>query len=71
MYAAAESGMREMLESRMDEVMTFVDSLLLNSDINPFRYDSTTGSRVLSGEEEAVFDWICVNYLLGNFAGKQ
>ena len=71
MHVAAESGMREMLESRMDEVMTFVDSLMLNSDINPFRYDSTTGSRVLSGEEEAVFDWISVNYLLGNFAGKQ
>jgi len=58
-----------MLEPRIDEVMTYIDSLMMDTDINPFRYDSVTGSRVLSGEEEAVFDWISVNYLLGNFAG--
>jgi len=55
----------------MDEVMTFVDGLMMDADINPFSYDPIAGSRVLSGEEEAVFDWISVNYLLGNFAGNQ
>jgi len=62
--------MREMLEPRMDQVMTYIESLMLDTDINPFRYDLESGTRVLSGEEEAVFDWISVNYLLGNFAGK-
>ena len=62
--------MREMMEPSLDEVMTYIDSLMSDTDINPFRYDSTTGSRVLSGQEEAVFDWISVNYLLGNFAGR-
>jgi len=62
--------MREMLEPRLDEVMTYIDSVMLDTNINPFRYDLTFGARVLSGEEEAVFDWISVNYLLGNFAGK-
>ena len=66
----AESGMREMLERRMDELMEYIDGLMMDTDINPFSYDPVDGSRVLSGEEEAVFDWISVNYLLGNFAGK-
>ena len=55
----------------MDEVMTYIDGLMMDADINPFSYDPIAGSRVLSGEEEAVFDWISVNYLLGNFAGNQ
>jgi len=59
-----------MMAPSVDEVMTHIESLLLNTDINPFFFDSETGSRVLSGEEEAVFDWISVNYLLGNFAGS-
>ena len=54
----------------MDELMKYIDDLMMDADINPFSYDTVTGSRVLSGEEEAVFDWISVNYLLGNFAGK-
>jgi len=58
-----------MLEPRMDDLMTYINNLMLNTGINPFRYDAETGSRVLSGEEEAVFDWISINYLLGNFAG--
>lgn len=69
-YFFATAGMREMLEQRMDELMTYVDGLMMDSDINPFSYDPVAGSRVLSGEEEAAFDWISVNYLLGNFADK-
>jgi len=59
-----------MLEPTVDELMTYIDSLMTDTSINPFRFDLVTGARVLSGEEEAVFDWISVNYLLGNFAGK-
>ena len=69
LYAVAESGMRQMMEPRINEVMTYIDSLMSNTDINPFRYNLMNGSRVLSGEEEAILSWISVNYLLGNFAG--
>jgi len=62
--------MREMPDRRMEEVMQYIDDLMMDTDINPFNYDPVAGSRVLSGKEEAVFDWISVNYLLGNFAGK-
>lgn len=67
----AESGIREMPTQRRDALMTFIDCLMLDTDINPFCYDPVAGSRVLSGKEEAVFDWISVNYLLGNFVGKR
>jgi len=59
-----------MLARRMYELMSYIDNLMMDSNINPFNYDPVSGSRVLSGQEEAVFDWIAVNYLLGNFAGK-
>jgi len=59
-----------MPDRRMEEVMQYIDDLMMDTDINPFNYDPVAGSRVLSGKEEAVFDWISVNYLLGNFAGK-
>jgi len=59
-----------MLEPTVDELMAYIDRLMMDTSINPFRYDLATGARVLSGEEEAAFDWISVNYLLGNFAGK-
>jgi len=51
----------------MNELVLFINSLMRDSTINPFRYVSSTSSRILSGEEEGVFEWITVNYLLGSF----
>ena len=51
----------------MNELVLFINSLMRDSTINPFRYVSSTSTRILSGEEEGVFSWITVNYLLGSF----
>lgn len=66
-YLMATAGMRLLLENKMSMVMNHVDSIMSDSSFNPFHYASKESSRILSGEEEGVFAWIAVNYLLGVF----
>ena len=49
----------------MNEVFQFIDIKMKNETFNPFQYRSVHNTRILSGEEEGVFAWIAVNYLLG------
>jgi Golgi nucleoside diphosphatase len=62
--------MRQLHEEKMNDAVRFIDTLMRNRSFNPFLYDSSTNSRILSGEEEGVFAWITVNYLNGTFSGK-
>jgi len=68
--AFASLGMRLLLEDRMNVVMRHVDSMMSNSSFQPFLYTSPFNARILSGEEEGVFAWIAVNYLLGVFSNN-
>jgi len=52
---------------QMNKVVRHISSLMSNSSFQPFKYASKHNTRVLSGEEEAVFAWIAVNYLRGVF----
>jgi Golgi nucleoside diphosphatase len=63
-------GMRQLHEEKMNDAVRFIDRLMRNQSFNPFSYKSSTNSRILSGEEEGVFAWITVNYLLGSFTGE-
>ena len=63
--------MRLLLEDRMNSVMEHIDSIMANSSFQPFHYASPHSSRILSGEEEGVFAWIAVNYLLGVFSNDR
>lgn len=67
-YVMATAGMRLVMEERMNLVMDYIDSLMRNSSFQPFHYASSLSTRILSGEEEGVFAWIAVNYLLGVFS---
>jgi len=64
------TGVRQLLEEKMHELILFINSLMRDSTINPFSYLSASSSRILSGEEEGAFQWITVNYLLGSFASE-
>jgi len=55
----------------MNSVMEHIDSIMANSSFQPFHYASPHSSRILSGEEEGVFAWIAVNYLLGVFSNDR
>lgn len=59
------SGMRLLLEERMNLVFQHIDTLMQDRSFNPFQYRSFHHTRILSGEEEGVFAWIAVNYLTG------
>jgi len=60
--------MRLLLEDRMNMVVRHIDNMMQNSSFHPFLYASRYNTRILSGEEEGVFAWIAVNYLLGAFS---
>jgi hypothetical protein len=65
-YLRATAGMRMLTTSDRARVMNAVRSLLSNPDYNPFAFANEEQARVLSGEEEAVYDWTAVNFLTGN-----
>jgi hypothetical protein len=47
------------------QLVNTIRSLLTDKDFCPFYFQGTM-ARVISGEEEAVFSWACMNFLLGN-----
>lgn len=51
-----------MLEDKANDATRYIDQLLSDPTINPFRYKSPDNARILSGEEEGIFAWIAVNY---------
>ena len=63
---ALSLGVRLLLESRADDIITDVREILHDTAVNPFRTSERT-TRILSGEEEGAFQWITVNYLHGYF----
>ena len=58
--------MRLLLEDKANDVMDEINNILLQPDINPFKYQPLN-TRILSGEEEGAFAWISLNYLNGFF----
>ena len=47
-----------------------VENALQDTNSNPFRFEREY-AHVLSGEEEALYAWLTVNYLLGGFNNFQ
>jgi len=69
--AAAAAGLRLLVEDKMNSLISHIDSKMSEASFQPFLYTSSFNTRVLSGEEEGVFAWIAVNYLLGVFSNDQ
>lgn len=63
-YLRATAGMRTLTTSDRARVINAVRSLFSNSTYSPF-YFTEEQARVLSGEEEAIYGWAGVNFLLG------
>jgi len=59
------------MEDKVNRLMKYIRSRLINSSFNHFHYASKYSARILSGEEEGVFAWIATNYLLGVFSNNQ
>lgn len=64
-YLRATAGMRMLDTPDRARVMGAVRDLFSNKTYCPFAFEDEQ-ARVLSGEEEAIFDWTGVNFLLGD-----
>ena len=61
-YFKATAGMRILTDYRRTQILSWVRTALLNNSFNPFYFENNNAI-ILSGEEEATFDWLTVNYL--------
>lgn len=64
-FFKATGGMRELPVSDREIIMSQVRYVLSNKTFCPF-YFTHDMARVISGEEEAIYSWAAVNFLLGN-----
>uniref|UniRef100_A0A7S3DXE6 Uncharacterized protein n=1 Tax=Entomoneis paludosa TaxID=265537 RepID=A0A7S3DXE6_9STRA len=64
-FLRATAGMRILPADDRARVMASVRRVLNNVQFNPFLFQNEQ-ARTLSGEEEAIYDWAGVNFLLGD-----
>ena len=61
-YFKGTGGMRQLPYADRENIMSEVRGMLTNRSFCPFHFERKF-ARIISGEEEAVFSWIAVNYL--------
>ena len=62
-YLKATAGMRCLTRENRNRIMNAVQSLFHNETYCPFEFEDER-ARVISGEEEAVYGWTAVNFLM-------
>ena len=60
----ATAGLRLLKIEQQNDVIAAATAALEDKSINPFK---SFGAFIMSGEEEALFGWLAVNYFLGKF----
>jgi len=68
LFICATAGLRLLPIETSSRLLDAVGSAMRDKARNPFRF---VEARIISGEEEAVFGWLTINYLLGNLDGEQ
>lgn len=69
LYFMATAGLRLLDEKTTASIMATVKEFLLNPLENPFKFEEEN-AHILSGEEEALFAWLTVNYLNDFFTDR-
>ena len=69
-FLRATAGLRILSTRDRARVLQAVRTLFRNETYCPFAFRSDEQVRVISGEEEAVFDWAGVNFLLGDLLSQ-
>jgi len=60
----ATAGLRLLTIEQQNDVIAAATNALADKSVNPFK---PFGAFIMSGEEEALFGWLAVNYFLGKF----
>lgn len=61
---AAAGGMRQLPTVKREAIITEVRKFLSNKTLCPFYFEHDY-ARVISGEEEGIYGWTAINFLLG------
>lgn len=69
-YFLATAGLRLLGETKAQSILDEIRKVFGNTSINPFHIPEEH-VQILSGEEEALFSWITINYMLGTFQNNQ
>ncbi|XP_061145775.1 ectonucleoside triphosphate diphosphohydrolase 3 isoform X1 [Syngnathus typhle] len=67
LFLGATAGMRLLLEKDVKRASEVLDSLKVYLQSLPFDFHNAS---VITGQEEGLYGWITVNYLMGNFLEK-
>ena len=68
-YLKATAGMRVLPSERRSDIFGWIQNSFANPEINPFLFD-TTHAIITSGEEEATFGWLGVNFVFGTLSNN-
>ncbi|EDO42571.1 predicted protein, partial [Nematostella vectensis] len=68
-YVFATAGMRLLPDNKATAVIRAVEQMLSNSSKSPFLFQ-TGNIKVISGKDEAIYDWVTVNFLMGVLTGE-
>lgn len=63
-YLKATGGMRQLLPSKREAIIAEVRRYMSNETTCPFYFEHDF-ARVVSGEEEGIYGWTAINFLLG------
>ena len=61
-YLKATAGVRLLSDDKRVRIIRYVTNTLNNASLNPFSLDESYAI-IASGEEEATFDWLGVNFI--------
>jgi Golgi nucleoside diphosphatase len=64
-FLKATGGMRTLPKRDRVRLMEAIRDLLDSSSFSPFSFDDDEQARVISGEEEAIYGWVGVNFAMG------
>ncbi|XP_077433041.1 ectonucleoside triphosphate diphosphohydrolase 3 [Vanacampus margaritifer] len=67
LFLGATAGMRLLQEKDMQRASEVLDSLKIYLQTLPFDFQNAS---IITGQEEGLYGWITVNYLMGNFLEK-
>jgi Golgi nucleoside diphosphatase len=69
-FLKATGGMRTLPKEDRVRLMNAIRELFHSEKFNPFWFKDDEQARVISGEEEAIYGWVGVNFAMGTLIGS-
>ena len=66
-YLLATAGMRLLPEDQANDLLTEVRNLFNDKEKCPFLFENDNNARIITGQAEAIYSWVTVNFLANVF----